>query len=89
MDWKDETTYSRDAKEKIPSVWRLGDKTLRISLHRHIYYEPDQWLLSCYHIGLKEKVLKSKDLEKAKKEALAIVEKELLRLVDEFNRLTK
>ena len=70
--WEDKTSYSRGDKDRTPRIWRLKTKHMGISVHRHVCYEPDVWLLSstlyydCY-------TLKNKDAEKAKEEALTLV----------------
>jgi len=86
--WKDATSYSRADKERTPRVWELQDGRLRILLHR-IHDIPDAWFVSCYLLQISDKALKAKDIEGAKKEAIAIVKKAFNELADSFKRLLK
>lgn len=70
--WKDATTYSQRDTERVPAVWHYGVGDVRISVHRHIHYAPDQWLLTCEPFFSKRE-LKAKDTGGAKAEALAMV----------------
>ena len=63
--WKDKTKGYPPVV--IGSEIRLG--SFRLSIHRHIAYDPDVWLASCSH-HFSAKVLRSKNLDDAKKEAL-------------------
>ena len=78
MNWKDNTSYSQDDKERVPSSWRAewgGGNKLRVTVHRHRDYEDDVWLLST-HPGLVDMyVLTSKDIEAAQREARLHLEK--------------
>lgn len=72
MKWIDTTSYSQSDKERIPRAWTIRSENLTITVHRHIYHDPDVWLISCQHICDCKK-LKSKDIELAKNEALNYV----------------
>ena len=71
--WNDITSYSRNNKERVPQTWELKRDSLRIRVSRHINYEPDQWLLSCREFGIDNHLLKSKNIEEAKNEALVLL----------------
>ena len=74
MEWKDITTYSKNDEERVPSVWNISIGGMRVCVHRHIGYAKDDWLLSTYFPGFFDrKLLQSKDIEKAKYEALMLV----------------
>lgn len=46
--WKDQTSYSRDDKERIPSVWVLRlTRDIRILVVRNHRYSPDSWVVHC------------------------------------------
>jgi hypothetical protein len=67
--WKDITTYSRGETERIPRIWEIEACGIRISVHRHIHYPKDTWLLTCLpFFDCRE--LSSKDVELAKQEAI-------------------
>lgn len=88
VDWKDETSYSQNDKERIPSVWRCQIGLARISVHRHMHYEPDQWLLTAHGIlSIERHLLKNKDLFRAQIEALRTVLKALKPIVTDLEDL--
>jgi hypothetical protein len=70
--WKDETSYTQGDKERIPRSWVRWDGLLRVTVHRHIHYPPDQWLLSCAP-WFDKRELESKDADAAKDEAVTLV----------------
>ena len=48
MEWKDQTSYSRDDKERIPSVWVLQlTREVRVSVVRSHIYDRENWVLHC------------------------------------------
>jgi hypothetical protein len=57
-----------DDDEIVSSDTKAG--IFRLSIHRHINFEPDVWLCSCAHL-FSQVTLKSKDLQGAKAEAIA------------------
>lgn len=71
--WEDTSSWSDfDSKEvrAVPKSWTARIGRFRLTVHRHIQYEPDQWLASCP--GVFECVeLASKDVEQAKVQAVA------------------
>lgn len=82
-DWKDTSSHRQGDSERIPNSWELRVGDLRICVHRHFHYEPDQWLLFCPHLQMADVVLKSKDTGKAQKEAIQFV-KNWLKLQQQF-----
>jgi hypothetical protein len=70
--WEDVSSFSQNDKERIPNCFaiRFGDRSLKLTVHRHIHYKPDQWLASCQPDLFRQKLLESKDIEEAKVEAL-------------------
>ncbi len=63
MNWSD--------KERIPKTYMAEVFGTRLVISRSIHLLPDQWHCCCYGmLGIPEHVLKSKDLEEAKKEAI-------------------
>jgi len=81
MKWTDGTSYSQSDKEKIPAVWNAKAGSLRLTVHKHIYYDKDQWLLS--GLGIFDKhLLHNKDVDLAKQEALDIAKQALKSAID-------
>lgn len=68
--WKDEKAGYADPKI-VGSEILLGK--FKLSVHRHIHYDADTWLASCYGL-FDQVVLKSKDLSEAKCQAKAKVQ---------------
>jgi hypothetical protein len=54
------------------NVHRLLLGSLVLVVHHHRDYEPDEWLLTSYELGLRCFRLKSKDVELAKLEAIRV-----------------
>ena len=74
MQWKDITSYSQNDSERVPSVWNISIGGMKVCVHRYTGYAKDDWLLSTYNPGFFDRnLLKSKDIEKAKHEALMLV----------------
>ena len=82
--WKDITTYSKSDKGKIPKVWENRIHGLRIVVHRHIWYEKDDWLLSCNELGIDNWKLNNKDRNKALKEAIEMITGKLESKIKEY-----
>lgn len=57
--------------EIVAATLRAGN--FKITVHRHIHWSPDMWLVSCYGL-FDNKELASKDLEQAKCQAAALVQ---------------
>lgn len=46
--WKDQTSYSRDDRERTPSVWQLQlTRDIRITVVRKHIHNPDSWVMHC------------------------------------------
>lgn len=71
--WKDKQ-QSYTNKTVVASEIQYG--IFNICIHHHIHYEPDDWLVTCHELAIK-KLLKSKDLNDAKKEVEVMI-KEIL-----------
>lgn len=88
-EWQDATIYSRGDKTREPSTWhhivRYKGGYLNISVHRHIDFPKDVWLLTCHSFFIKHQ-LKNKNINKAKREALRKVKKELKLAINAFRR---
>ena len=56
-DWKDSTSYSRDAKEKIPTSFstNIGGNDITITCG-HIYHR-SEWVFHCFSLGFDTKTL--------------------------------
>jgi hypothetical protein len=70
--WKDDSEYSRGDKNGEPRHWTLQLPFIIITVHRHIHYEPDKWLMSCVQLGFNKRELFAKDSVHAREEALDI-----------------
>ena len=64
LQWKDISSYSRNDKERTPTVLELRVDGLRIVIHRIIHYP--EWYVSCYDLNIEDKCLYTEDLEEAK-----------------------
>lgn len=76
IEWEDETNYSRGDVERVPRTWAAKGGGLKISVHRHIHHEPDDWLLTCAP-WFNCQVLPSKAAPVAKRQALDLVQERL------------
>jgi hypothetical protein len=75
MIWKDGTTYSRDDKERVPSILRCKIGTLEIIVHR--IHRLDGWYLTCRYLDIKDYTLSYKTLEDCQEQAVRIVKNTL------------
>lgn len=78
--WTDATSYSRSEHpgDRVARSWQTrigtGAHQIRISVHRHIDYPPDTWLVSVYGlIDIDRRMLAAKDVEGAQGEALELM----------------
>lgn len=76
MAWKDISSYSRNTVDRSPRTLQLEVEPFMLVVTRHIHADPDQWVFR-WHGTLDFHVLKSKDLEAAKAEAIGLVRKTL------------
>ena len=86
LEWKDESSYSRGTKEKIPDVLATKIEGFDIKIHRHIHY-PDTWLLSCYKLGIEKKDLNTNDFDEATKKAIQYIVFKLEDYLKLYNKL--
>ena len=68
--WKEETRFGK----VVGSECKVG--RFRLSIHRHISYEPDQLFVTCDPFYV-TKLLVSKELEEAQDQALNMVQRHL------------
>lgn len=73
----DEWKGSGGKRGKPETCWTLQLPWIVMLVHRHIHYEPDQWLLSCAQVATDNHELKAKNLGEAKAEAVAFVRERL------------
>lgn len=92
MNWKDATTYSRGQGGKAPqTAWSIEAGTLKIYLTNNHRMYPGDWIMHCYELNIKEKLIGEvdyMDLEEAKAKALDAVEKKISSFMFYFKRLT-
>lgn len=69
--WKDITSYPRSGRKpgEEPRTWEITSGTMRVVVTRHLDH-PGDWLMRCDEIGCHGSVLKSRDIDAAKREAL-------------------
>lgn len=85
--WKDKSIYSKCDKDRIPTFLLLEEDYITLYIHREILYAPNQWFVSCREMHLDNRGLKSKDIEKAKLEALRIVIKHFKKVSQSLEKL--
>lgn len=78
--WKDISSYSRGDRDRTPHSWECKVAGIRLVVTRHIHHDPSDWLVRCGI--LPERVLKSKDIDDAKAEALAMLRSAAQQIVD-------
>ena len=74
VEWKDTSSWSQsDTKEdrKTAKAWTAKIGTFTLKVHRHVYFPPDVWLVSCQPGVLSQVELESKDIDEAKCQAVA------------------
>jgi hypothetical protein len=71
--WKDTTSYSRDAKERIPTTWEITVPGVRILVHR--WMGDDGWYGTCRELGEDKRRLTAPFLEEAQTEFLEYLAK--------------
>jgi hypothetical protein len=89
LEWKDKSSYSRDDKERNPNHWITQLDKVDVSIHRHIHYDKDKWLTSSRYLQIEKLVLKNKDVEVAKNEALTIAKEEITKKLNELEAALK
>ncbi len=86
LKWKDESSYSKNDKERIPNVLSTKIEGFNIKIHRHIHY-PDTWLLSCYKLDIEKKDLYTNDFNEATKKAIQYIISKLEDHLKLYNKL--
>lgn len=81
--WKDISSFRQGDKERIPTSFRAKVGVLTISVHRHIYFEKDEWLLSVEGFFDKKQLGKGTS-DEAKEVAIALVKDMLENTLKEF-----
>ena len=66
--WKDRTGFS--TKKQEARIWEAEIGSFRVTVHRHIHYDPDKWLLSVRPHIFDNHPLESVEIDDAKTEAL-------------------
>jgi hypothetical protein len=75
----------REWKDGKPSSYELTTDHIKISVHRHIDYPDDAWLVSCHDVGIIQKQLKSKIVVTARNESVVLVKRKLQLMIDSVN----
>ena len=83
--WKDTSSFSQGDKERIPKCFRASVGFLTLTVHRHIHYEKDDWLLSVVGI-FDNKVVSKGSSDDAKEVAVALVKATLEKVLEEFDK---
>lgn len=60
-------------RNKRATVYSASICGVEVSIHHHIYYDPDEWLLTCKHLGLEAAELHEADIGKAIEKAKKVV----------------
>lgn len=81
--WKDNTTYSSDAKEKIPTSFYTNIGDIRISITCAHIYRKGEWTMNCHALNYDVKPLNVNTAEEAAKSAIVICKKK----ISEWNTL--
>ena len=80
--WRDKLKGFPDSIIIASEIYINGKK---VSIHRHIYFEKDDWLLDGF--GFMQRLLSSKDLNLAKQEAINLIEVKVERTVKDINTI--
>jgi hypothetical protein len=83
--WKDATNYSRNDTERVPTIFRteIGGCTISIIIG-HIYC-PNTWIMNCYELNIKEKMLQCVTAEAAAQLAVFHCKDKIQKLHDAFS----
>ena len=83
--WKDCTSYSRDAKEKIPTAFETTIADCRIYITCGHIYAPGEFVFSCYKLGFDTMALNVPDAQSAATKAVGICRKYVQKLNEAFS----
>jgi hypothetical protein len=73
-EWVDATSYSQNARGKQkPRIWECKLGPWRASVHRHLNWPEDAWLLSCDVLNVRCHDLEQPDLQRAQRKALRVL----------------
>lgn len=84
--WEDSTSYSRDAKERIPTAFKtnIGGNDISITCG-HIYHK-GEWCFHCFGLGFDTKELpKGLTAEQAATMAVRLCKTKVIKLADAFS----
>ena len=76
VEWKDTSSWSKSDSEEtrlVPKSWTINFNEFRLVVHRHIDYDKDEWLVTCYPGLFRQSVLKNKEIDLAKIEAILLL----------------
>lgn len=87
MEWKDTTSYGKYRQHKDPKTWKIASGMLSITITKGHIYHPNDWVLHCQLLGMKEVTVCKNDVEKedAQRKALEIVRQRLQSIEGWFN----
>ena len=68
------------------TIFELKNNGLRIKIHRIIYIE-DTWFLSCHTLNISKRDLHESDFNKAVKKAKTIINQEIGKLIEEYDKI--
>ena len=68
------------------TIFELKNNGLRIKIHRIIHIE-DTWFLSCHTLNISQRDLYERDFDKAVKKAKAIINQEIGKLMEEYDKI--
>lgn len=81
-EWRDDTGYSRNDKQRTARVWKLGAYANEITVHRLVGC--DGWFVTCHALGIRSYPLTPTVLHEAQTMALILCTTRLAELVDGF-----
>lgn len=79
IEWQDKTGWSqKDSEEtkRTPRTWRATVGPFKLTVTRHVHYEPDQWIMTCKPL-FEHVIADSKEIEEAKKQAVLMVQEDI------------
>jgi len=82
--WRDKLKGFPDSIIIASELYINGKK---VSIHRNIYFEKDDWLLDGF--GFTQRLLSSKDLNLAKQEAVNLIEIETKKILSDIEKINK
>jgi len=88
IEWKDASSWSqKDSAEarSVPKTWSTIVGPVRLSVTRHIHYDPDTWVMSCNPPVVMQTPLESADIDRAKEQALEKLHDFCCRVMAEIN----